>query len=80
MTEHVWGWKEKKTGKIIAPQSARKTIEDLFEKSSFLLPVRDVPSHLPVRIKFDAALNTWVEDTEDEKDRLWATVVAASSR
>ena len=78
MSEHVWGWKEKKTGKIIAPQSARKTIDELFENSSFKLPVREVPFHTPIRVKFDGA--KWVEDTEDEKDRLWATVVAASSR
>ncbi len=78
MSEHVWGWKEKKTGKLILPGTRRVTIEELFEKSSFGLPVREIPSHLPIRVKFHEA--EWIEETEDEKDRLWRLVVAASSR
>ena len=80
MNEHVWAWKEKKTGKLILPANRRVTIEELFANSSFGLPVREIPSHLPIRAKFHAAKAEWIEETEDKKDRLWATVVAASSR
>ena len=80
MNEHVWAWKEKKTGKLILPANRRVTIEELFANSSFHLPVREVVSHLPIRVRFDAGKAQWIEQTEDEKDRLWRLVVAASSR
>jgi hypothetical protein len=78
MSERGWAWKEKNTGTLICPIGQRQTIEELFKASSFGLPVRDVPNHIPIRVKLDGA--KWIEDVEDEKDRLWATVVAASSR
>jgi hypothetical protein len=80
MSEHTWGWKRKQDGVIILPFEARKTIEDLFAHSSFKLPVREVDTHEPIRVKYDVASRKWIEDIEDEKDRLWRTVVAASSR
>jgi hypothetical protein len=79
MTEqHVWAWRRKAHSEIVLPQSPRKTIEELFKYSSFGLPVREVASHVPVRVVLKDG--KWVEDTMDEKERLWATVVAASSR
>jgi hypothetical protein len=76
--QHVWAWKRRDRPEVVMPQTSRKTIEELFKFSSFGLPVRDVASHVPIRVTYDAAAGKWIE--EDEKDRLWRTVVAASSR
>jgi hypothetical protein len=78
MSEPNYGWKHKRTGQISIPARPRHTLEELFKGSSFGLPVREVPDHVVIRIELRDG--KWVEQIEDEKDRLWRTVVAASSR
>ena len=77
MTEHLWAWKRKSDGALCLPPSRRSTLDELFRHSSFGLPIREVGTYVPIRVKFDGA--KWIEDVEDEKDRLWRLVVESSS-
>jgi hypothetical protein len=80
MSEHVWAWRPKGTKAILLPPFPRKTIEDLFNASSFGLPVREVPRHVPIKVKLDKTTNEYVEDTESEADRFWRAIVEFSSK
>jgi hypothetical protein len=69
MSDTLWGWKAKLTGGLHVSAKA-KTIEELFQASKFGLPVREVPDYTAVRVKFDAAAAKWIEDIEDEGERM----------
>jgi hypothetical protein len=78
MTETpFYGWKHKTTGQIAIPSLMVLTLDELFAGSSFGLPVRDVETHVPIRLKF--INGNFVEDVEPEVDRLWRLVCEASS-
>lgn len=79
MSEHAWGWRRRGITEVLLPAAPRKTIEELFKASSFGLPVREIPTHIPIKIRLDKDTNKYVEDLESEADRIWRLIVEASS-
>jgi hypothetical protein len=77
MSEPNYAWKHKRTGQLSIPVLARRTLEELFAGSSFGLPVREVPDHVPILVEIRDG--KWVEKREDEKERIWRLIVEASS-
>ena len=73
----MFAWKRVLNGTIIQSRTCA-TIEELFAGSSFKLPVRDVSSvGYVVATVIKGPDGKWIED--NEKDRIWRAIVAASS-
>lgn len=74
----MYAWKRRSDGGLITTRIC-ETLDDLFKGSSFGLPVRDVKDYLPVEVIEQNG--KWVEGVKmSEPDRIWKTIVEASSR
>lgn len=76
-----YGWKQLSNGRITVSIEHRKTLEELFDRSSFGLPVRDVTSrgYVAIRVKKCDKTGDWLEDVTADTDWLWQTICEAAT-